>query len=201
MKRPLATFGSLALIAVLTVAAFTPEATYRVLSTPDRWIDAKKTADRKAVVRARWSETRGLAGEGDADAMYRLGLQMRQWSNEEWTGIRSDSAAGEALIRSAANANNVNAMLTVWTMDSLGVDDLVRISDVALEQKTHAYELGGISGFLRWKAIEGCHVGARDAAGRVHEAASAGFDGATRAGEGSRYAEFRASFDKACTVG
>ena len=200
MKRPLATLGSLALTAILTVAAFSPETTYQVLSTPDRWVDAKKTAERKAEVKARWTETRQRASEGDTEAMYRLGLQMRRWSDEEWTGIRTDSSAGEALIRSAAKAYNVNAMLTVWTMDSLGVDELVRISDVALEHETHAYKLGGVSGFLRWMAIEECHVGARDAAGRVHDAASAGFDETTRAGEEIRYTEFQASFDEACAV-
>lgn len=200
MKNSLLLVGSVGLIVVLAVAAFSPATTYEVLSTPKRWQAEKERAERKEQMRAYWSEIKARVDEGDASAMYELGRQMKGWSNEEWTGVRSDSAAGAALVRAAADKGHIDALLTVWSAEKHSRAELLAIASKALDKGDDGgLTLAGVSFVMQQYALDECDRGIRDAAEDVH-AALVRQGSEMLAGFEAQFAAFREVYATECAV-
>ncbi|NNF04362.1 MAG: hypothetical protein HKN17_07845 [Rhodothermales bacterium] len=183
--------GALVVLAALLVAALlSPDAARSVAAEAKGWVENRRAARLKSEMETSWAQTRRLATEGDADAMYRLGMQMRFWPNEGWTGVPVDSARGMDLVLDAAEAGHVDAALVVWKEHGGGVDELLQISDAALERTDDAESLSWLSDWLRWTAVNECDDRLLDAATRVASAHSTLTD--------ARYVSFVDAFDRRC---
>lgn len=198
MQKPALTITSVVLTAILTLAVSSPKSTYCVLSAPADWIEARKDAAREE---ARITSLKALqlrVDEGDVDAMYTFGTVTRGWPQELLDQFGVSAESGEALIRAAAERGHVSARVSVWIMDGGDSEELVAIAETALDETNDLRILGGLSGLLRWNAIQECSASARDMEGRVHEASLPQFGNETAAGARISYAEFEASFSEAC---
>lgn len=198
MQKPALTFGSLVLTAVLTLAVSSPKSTYCILSAPADWIEARKDAAREEARIISMKELQSRVDEGDVDAMYTFGTVTRGWPQELLDQFGISVESGEALIRAAAERGHIGARVSVWTMDGGGSEELVAIAETALDETNDLRILGGLSGFLRWNAIQECNASARDMAGKVHEASLPHFDKETAAGARFSFAGFESSFSDAC---
>lgn len=194
MKTWILPVGAAALATLLAVAALSPDATREILRVPKGWIEARRTAALQTQTRAEWADIDRRARSGDPDAMHRLGTKMLFWSNEEWTGVPTDFAAGLKLIRSAADAGHVDAELVIWQIDGKDPDQLKRIANKALERVVAHRHQDRLSDWLRWTALQECDASVRRAAARVNAAIGADLN------QHARYESFQEAYDQRCRL-
>lgn len=156
-----------AVATLLVVAVFSPEAVNEVVAVPKGWIETRRSDALKARTQRAWNDVGHRAANGDAAAMYRLGMKMRFPSDEEFSGIRLDPDSGMKMVRAAANAGHIAALIEVWKTGDRHAHELVRIAEEALDRSNDPANLKGLSDWLQWTAIQTCDGDAQDAAERI----------------------------------
>jgi len=188
-----------AIAGVLVLGVIHPDSAREVVAIPKAWIEARTATALKTRTRAEWGDITRRSADGDADAMYRLGTKMRVWSNEEWTGVKTDPARGEDLIRRAAEAGHLEAQLMVWQIDGRNPAALISMADEIRAEEKDVAELGLLSDWLRWTALRACDAELRDGAIRLHRSFKADeTGGATSPDARSRYRSFMDTFEQRC---
>lgn len=194
--------AALTVLAVMLVTAvFSPDAVRAVVAVPKGWLEARQAASLRDEIRAAWTDTERLAYAGNADAMYRLGMKMRFPSDQAFSGVTIDYAAGMRLIEAAAGRGHVDAALAVWKEDGQDTAELLRIAGAALENADRPEELGALADWLQWIAVQRCEEPVSVAASQVYEAVSTSGRKSARPDDDSRYRTFRETYERRCLAG
>lgn len=198
MKRIGQTLAMLGTAAMLSIAVANPGRTYDILTTPTQWAESKARNDARTETRAYWDGVRTRADEGDTDAMYRLALEMKFARHADWTGVSKNLRESERLMRAAADRGDLNAKLTVWSMDGSTADGIREIVDHAFRFEKNAFVLYRLSELVEMAALDDCDSGLRDAAGRISDAVSPFEDAPSLRNANSRHEEFLEVYRASC---
>ena len=146
-----------ALAGLLVLGVLFPEHSYSVLSTPAHLKQAREQRETLQKAKKDLIATEQLAGTGDAEAMFKLGMSMRSsYSYERVTGETPDSLVALNLIRSSAELGHFPARIAVWHWDGQDPGDLIEIAKDVSAQRPDFNQFYGLLGWLHWTGIEGC---------------------------------------------
>lgn len=160
----------LVLTGVLTLAAISPQTTYKIISKPSRALAKYQWEKTQRTSLDRWSKLLTEAEQGDVKAMSLVGRRMLGPRSESWTGIEKDSLRGEEFVRAAATLNDADALIETWKLDGSDPSALPDLSAQVLKAEPEFWMLLRLSGALSWNIMERCDPTLRDELGQVKKA-------------------------------
>ena len=156
MDRKKSYRAAILVIAVLSIAASSPGKTVRVLHTPERIGNRFDEAIGKQISLHKWSKLQKMAEQGDPEAMYRVGHEMRRPWMSHLTGVPSNDELGEELIRQSAESGFPMAVLAVWKMEGENPSELTEVAHKVRSGDFEVRAMHELSGWLHWYGMQTC---------------------------------------------